>query len=98
MSPNPPEKRPGRPAGAPNRAYPQVQDRPARCPKCQSTDRTILPNARRVEWPSGIDPHTGQPVTHVIRRRARCSSCGQHYMVASYEYQNAPRKRGRRKR
>lgn len=71
----------GRPVGSRN--VRDVVDVPAsRCPKCDSTRKTIL--HRTDQEYGGIDPN-GQPYTLIIRRLVRCLDCQQCRIDRTYE-------------
>lgn len=69
------------------RNYDQAEAQPSRCKKCQSTQRTAYfgsPVARVFDYvqrrPDGTD------FTRLIRRRTKCSDCGQYRWDLSYEF------------
>lgn len=73
----------GRPKGAPNKQVDQVVAEPSRCKTCHSTDREAYHAKQEIESP-GVDL-AGKPYTHVIWRRTKCLTCGQHRIDRTYE-------------
>lgn len=69
---------PGRPE------LPSVTMYPATCPRCHSTERTKLESQNRIEA-NGVDHRTGLPFTAVRIAYTTCRTCGQRYVVRSYE-------------
>lgn len=65
----------GRPQGSPN-VKDQTVSKPSRCirPGCGCTERVVLQTTTQ-EY-AGLDGD-GRPYTHIIRRRVRCTACGQ---------------------
>lgn len=73
----------GRPEGSANVKLDQVVVCLSRCKKCDSTDRDpYFGTPFELEY-SG--EHDGKPYTHVVQKRTRCKSCGQHRRDISYE-------------
>jgi hypothetical protein len=77
----------GRPRGAKNIERPVIVDVPPACPVdrngCGSTDFEVLRIIGIQEF-SGTLPG-GHLYTHIVSRRVRCTACGQHFVVRSYE-------------
>lgn len=72
---------PGRPPGSPTTRI-EVRGALTRCPRCGSTERGAYLNGTVQE----IAGHTGgEPFTHIVRRRCRCSNCGQLRIDRTYE-------------
>jgi hypothetical protein len=64
----------GRPTGSKSET-PTVRVEPSRCQICQSTEREDFNNVQVIEC-AGQDA-AGNPFTHIVKRRTRCSNCGQ---------------------
>ena len=77
------QKKSGRPKGSENRDYDYVVAQPTRCRQCNSTERTDYENTTTTAA-SGIDA-AGQPYTHVVHRRTKCTACGQWRIDKSFE-------------
>lgn len=85
MSPAPKDptpRKPGRPTGSPNVTQ-TAEASPSRCPVCQSSRRDRYLD-RHVQEHNGES--NGQPFTHIVRRRCRCSDCGQMRIDRALEY------------
>jgi hypothetical protein len=82
------KKSPGRPAGAANVQETTVVH-PARCPRCDSTEKTVLGSLADQAFAGTAD---GRPYTHIVRRRVRCTTphCGQVRIERTYENRPAP--------
>lgn len=74
---------PGRPAGTRNSDSIVVSVMPAACPKCKCTDRESVRIIQEREIP-GFAPN-GQPRTHIVWRRVRCSGCGQYFVEKEHQ-------------
>jgi hypothetical protein len=72
----------GRPKGAINIPREILDEVPAHCPKCKSTERTKdgSPSADRPL--TGV--HGGRPYNRVIWTRCTCKGCGQRLMVREF--------------
>jgi len=79
------EKKTGRPAGSKNCNL-EVDAPATRCPVCRSTDRGPY-FGKTEQFFRGLDA-SGQPYTHIVRRRCRCEKCGQIRIDRTYEYQS----------
>ncbi len=66
----------GRPQGSEN-VKDQTVSKPSRCIRagCDCTEREVLKTTSQAH--AGLDGD-GRPYTHIIRRRVRCTACGQH--------------------
>lgn len=75
---------PGRPSGSINKEYADVEEIPACCVKCGSTEMVRVPGSkeeiRRLEGTT----RSGHPFNRVRWTRKRCSKCGQHHSVRAY--------------
>lgn len=71
----------GRPAGARN-VEETVDVFASRCPKCGSTEREGY-ESKTVQPYATI--HRGVEYSHIVRRRCRCSNCGQTRIDRTYE-------------
>lgn len=73
----------GRPPGSSNKDFKRVEERPAFCPSCGSTELNVKPGSHKRECDvSGeID---GYKYNKVVWRLKVCE-CGQHVKVRSYE-------------
>ena len=80
----PPKKRsPGRPEGSPNVKADQSEVVLSRCAKCGSTEREpYFGTPFEVPFAGEKD---GKPYTHVVKKRTKCSVCGQHRRDMIYE-------------
>ena len=85
-------KAPGRPAGSPNQKLSQAEAKPSHCPKCGSARRGPY-RAKQVQEFHSTDSATGEPFTHIIRRRTVCLDCGQHRVDRALENRPALKKR-----
>lgn len=69
-----------RPRGSKTREYTVAEEIPASCPRCGSTELTVIKGCAPV-----IQPYHG-PMTYdrIVIRRKQCK-CGQHLAVKSYQ-------------
>lgn len=79
---NPPAK-PGRPKDAKTQPREQSVAAPSRCKKCGSTERSKYIGRPNITEYAGT--RNGEPYTHVVRRRTKCSACGQSRFDISHE-------------
>lgn len=77
----------GRPPGAPN-IQTETVTTPSRCASCGSTERETLQTTEQDH--GGVDDQ-GEPYTHIIRRRVRCTACSQVRIDRTYENRAKPR-------
>lgn len=80
----------GRPPGAKQLKAPETAGELTRCPACGSTNRDPY-LTKDVQVYAGIDLVTGKPYTAIVRRRCRCTDCGQHRI--DRHLVNEPRRR-----
>ncbi|ODA28063.1 hypothetical protein [Planctopirus hydrillae] len=78
----------GRPKGAANVTQ-KTTTMLSRCPKCGSTERSVLSTTSQQF--AGIAPD-GEPYNFIIRRRVRCSGCGQVRIDREFSQRRAPEK------
>ena len=76
----------GRPKGATDTASEPSHSQPTRCAKCFSTNREAYGKTPHVTFYHGTSRIDGKPYTRIIRRRTRCSDCGQGRVDMSYEF------------
>jgi hypothetical protein len=77
------KRAPGRPEGAKNIQYDHGEVHLSRCRKCDSTE--IGKPFGPVFTVTFAGVHQGKPYTHIVRRKAACSHCGQHRQISTYE-------------
>ncbi|MEM1213846.1 MAG: hypothetical protein AAGI68_16275 [Planctomycetota bacterium] len=78
------KKKPGRPPGSKTADPPRVTAVLSRCPRCGSTNREPYTSKHEMHH-CGVDPATGQPYTHKVWKRCKCSDCGQLRTDITYE-------------
>lgn len=81
-APRPKPSAAGRPAGAANREYDEVEAAPTRCRQCGSTSRSAYFGRNTVVQ---TGEHEGRPYNRIVWRRCRCEACGQHRFDKSFE-------------
>ncbi len=77
------KKKNGRPVGSKNVAT-VVNVKPANCPNCQSTKRTLTGSQTVQEFEGTIG---NEPYNRIVRSRAICDDCGQTRIEQSFEFQ-----------
>lgn len=77
----------GRPPGSGNVERMTVESRPAVCPRCGSTERTVVRVAKTQPRAGVISygPNAGQAYTHTVWRDTTCDECGQALREVSHE-------------
>ncbi len=79
-----PRKRRGRPPGSKTRTLPIVTEEPARCPRCESTDRRVVRTTTR-EF-SGQQLPNGQNFDSVTWRHVVCKNCGLLHLQKAFYF------------
>lgn len=79
-----------RPKASRPRSVPIVEAAPTACPKCGSTERLNYFNVREQAI---AGERRGQPHTHVVWRRTRCTACGQTRDDKAFEHRPATAQR-----
>jgi DNA-directed RNA polymerase subunit RPC12/RpoP len=83
-------KQRGRPRGTPNYDRSIIDEVPARCTKCGSTDRTKDGKPSADRHLSGY--RDGQFFNRIIWTRCTCKQCGQRLMVREFVFDPAEKK------
>ena len=78
------KKKPGRPAGAENRAYDTADSDVTRCAKCQSTERSPYSQRRATDF-HNTHLQDGKPYNRIVYRSCHCLQCGQHRRDRTFE-------------
>ncbi len=66
----------GRPKGARNKSYERGLSLPSQCPKCHSTERTVVKLMATVRFVEREEE--GRLVNACSLHRVKCDACGQH--------------------
>jgi hypothetical protein len=79
-------KKRGRPKGSTKKKTDNetVEATPSRCRACGSTNREAY-TTKATQTFAGRVPGTGEPFTHITRRRVACADCGQHRIDRTHE-------------
>lgn len=77
------ETKAGRPEGSPNVQRDSGEVQLSRCKKCDSTDREKYFGTPTEFAIAGVKD--GKPYTHIVRKRTKCSNCGQQRLDSFYE-------------
>lgn len=70
-----------KPVPQPKAPVNQVEE--SRCPKCDSTEREDY--EAKIEQEHAGEDANGKPYTHIIKRRTRCTTCGQTRVDRTFE-------------